>query len=587
MSNKQLQGDEFEHLLVDLLDNKLAQHDFDALIAALRESEELRRRACRFLGDEVLLADEIGATHKASKIVDALSLRFQEIASRTQSGSVFYQKSRFSLVGLINRNGLVIAAAAALVIVGLCAHNMIMMSKLSRLHSLVVQGAGQGEVEVVVASENEGSLAQNDGENGPSAQEHPVVLGRVIGLSEAQMYENDLALTFGDLLKEGQRIRLASGVMELLLSTGAKLTVEGPVDLELNSLLKMDLEMGKVVAAVPRTARGYTIMTPTSELVDIGTQFGVSVDDSGDTELHVFDGDVVARSRIAEMATDLVHAKENEAIRFDTISTKPQRFSAREADFVRRLGPVISASQLPAIPRTDNLSLWYSADVIPTANEGDVIKVWRDILVGDNQYANDARQFDAARCPTLATDNQGRPALRFNGWSTSLVVDPLDYTDSYTIFVVCTPGPTSFAEDFHGGIVFKYGELPSLELSVLNNKQVRGWVWPGPEQSNVGSVVSEAQISDAQISVIAYKYNSSESLAKLWVNGKLQGENNAPVELRQTARAFLGGHNKPHINANFFGNLYEVVVYDEYLDDASMAQLGTYLLDRYESDPLP
>src|SRR5690606_4222750 len=112
-------------------------------------------------------------------------------------------------------------------------------------------------------------------------------------------------LTYGDSIDEGQVVHLESGGLEILLTNGAKITASGPSEFELSSLVKMDLQNGKIVAAVPRTARGYTIMTPALELVDIGTQFGVSVTPSGDTELHVFDGDVVARSRVGEASVEL------------------------------------------------------------------------------------------------------------------------------------------------------------------------------------------------------------------------------------------------------------------------------------------
>ena len=68
---------------------------------------------------------------------------------------------------------------------------------------------------------------------------------------------------------------------------------------------------------MPRFARGYTILTPTAEVVDLGTEFGVDVDDSGASEVHVFDGDVVARpARGWRFARPTIHARQDEAIQF-------------------------------------------------------------------------------------------------------------------------------------------------------------------------------------------------------------------------------------------------------------------------------
>ena len=445
MVSEQSLNDDLESLLVDVIDNKASEEDFAALVAALRTSETLRRRACVFLCDESLLSDEVGTTLRASRLMEILSTdppgqaelaRRPEVPAATRSLPL-------SALSYINHHGLAIAAMAALVVIGLFAHNMLMMVQVSRLHALVVQGDSQGKVEVVV-----------DEENKPKENSHGRVLGevvgRVIGLNAVRWRRGATELTYGDSLDEGQTVQLAAGGLEILLTNGAKITAAGPADFELSSLLKMDLDKGKIVAAVPRTARGYTIMTPTSELVDIGTQFGVAVADSGDTELHVFDGDVVARSRVNEASAELVHAKENEAIRFDSDSPELERFAAQESGFIRRLGPAISASELPQLPRVKDLCLWYSADMIRDVNVGDPVSVWRDILVGDNKFANDARQFDARRYPKLVTDDLGRKSLRFDGWSTSLQMDPIDYSGRYTIFVACAPGPTSFADEGAG-----------------------------------------------------------------------------------------------------------------------------------------
>jgi hypothetical protein len=588
MNSEQLLNGNLEPMLIDLLDDKLSDSDFSSLVNALRESEELRKRACLFLCDDTLLTDEIGTSQQVSILIDALSFQRQSNTEAAKVRPAASQKIiKFPLLQMVNRNGLKVAAAASLIVVALLVHNLMMMSKVSRLYTLALQGAGQGEVEVVVGSDQHDLRLDKRGDSDLALHEQPVLLGRIIGLSDAEVYEGATQYSLGDTLEEGQRIQIESGVLELLLSTGAKVTAEGPVDFELSSLLRMDLDRGKIVAAVPRTARGYTIVTPTSELVDIGTQFGVAVADSGDTELHVFDGDVVARSLVDELGTDLIHAKENEALRFDVTSAEPERLNAKESDFIRRLGPNISINDLPEMPKTNNLSLWLSADAISDANLGDSVSIWRDILLGDNKYANDARQFEPARCPTYAIDKANRPVLQFNGWSTVFTVDPIDYTDHYTIFLVCTPGPTSFAQDYFGGILFKHGDAPTLELSLLSSMKARGWVWPGRDKSNVGVLTSTDTMSDSQVSVIAYQYDSAASRARLWLNGKIQAETDAPIELRQTATAYIGGHSNTGIKANFFGGIYEIVIYNESLDDEKMQLLNSYFVERYDVQQLP
>ena len=67
----------------------------------------------------------------------------------------------------------------------------------------------------------------------------------------------------------------------------------------------------------------------------------------------------------------------------------------------------------------------------------------------------------------------------------------------------------------------------------------------------------------------------------MWVNGVSQQESDAPVELRPCAQAFLGSHSDLNISAYFFGNIYEVVIYDGPVDADSMKQMESYFNNRY------
>ena len=568
-------SDNLESLLLDIMDGNADEADFAALMSALRTSEELRKRACLFLCDESLLSDEKSTTVRASKLRDILAADMAPWGDRVPASTVTAAGSSLSRRALayINRHGLAVAAMAALVIIGLFVQNMVMMAKVTRLHGLALHDKGDGTVEVVVDPSARVDGTERNGARGE-------VVGRVIGLNAARWRPDSKQLTYGDSLEEGQAVRLESGGMEILLANGAKITAAGPSDFELSSLLKMELDRGKIVAAVPRTARGYTIMTPASELVDIGTQFGVSVADSGETELHVFDGDVLARSRNNKQATDFMHYKENEAIRFATDSLVLEKIAAQATNFVRQLGPEIAAHELPALPVVDDLCLWYSADMIRDVKVGEPVSTWRDILVGDNKFANDARQFDQRRYPTLVADEQGRKSLRFNGWSTSLQIDPIDYSGGYTIFMACAIGNTTFAHGIQGGILFKHGDAPSLEMSILPDFSARSWVWPGHGHANVAAVSSKP-LTTGEISLIACQYDSEGGQSELWLDGQSQQKAEATVELQSCAQAFLGSHSQLDINGYFFGNLYEVVIYDGVLDAGLMEKVQDYFKERY------
>ncbi len=80
------------------------------------------------------------------------------------------------------------------------------------------------------------------------------------------------------------------------------MSIEGPAVWQLSSDQRLQLEAGKLLAQVPKTGVGFTVVTPTAEVVDLGTEFGIDVDQQGATELHVIRGRVELKPAAAEAA---------------------------------------------------------------------------------------------------------------------------------------------------------------------------------------------------------------------------------------------------------------------------------------------
>jgi hypothetical protein len=122
-------------------------------------------------------------------------------------------------------------------------------------------------------------------------------------------------------------------------------------------------------------------------------------------------------------------------------------------------------------------------------------------------------------------------------------------------------------------------------MSVLGDLSARSWVWPGHDQSNV-AIVKSQPLPDGKVNLIACQYDSDASHSQMWLNGESQQESDAPVKLRSCAQAFIGSHSDLNISAYFFGNIYEIVIYDGTVDAESMKQLAAYFIHRYSIDPL-
>lgn len=93
-----------------------------------------------------------------------------------------------------------------------------------------------------------------------------------------------------------QTLSLTSGRVELDFGSGAKVFLRGPAEFSLLSTSRGKLHFGELSASVPDGAEGFVIDTPSVEVVDLGTEFGVSVSRAGVADLHVFKGAVEART---------------------------------------------------------------------------------------------------------------------------------------------------------------------------------------------------------------------------------------------------------------------------------------------------
>jgi len=94
----------------------------------------------------------------------------------------------------------------------------------------------------------------------------------------------------------GEPLELASGLVELKLTQGATLFVEGPAEWSIDGDNRATLTRGKLLARVPRQAIGFTLETPTARIVDLGTEFGVEVNTQDAAEVHVLKGLVTVQT---------------------------------------------------------------------------------------------------------------------------------------------------------------------------------------------------------------------------------------------------------------------------------------------------
>ena len=129
-------------------------------------------------------------------------------------------------------------------------------------------------------------------------------------------------------------ILLESGIVAIEFYSGARVILEGPAIFELTSENSAILREGRIRALVPPQACGFSVSTRQIEVVDLGTEFGMNIEEDGHlTEVHCFDGLVdVYENNLSQKGEVLRSLETGEAIRIQ--STKIQRMSANSMAFI-------------------------------------------------------------------------------------------------------------------------------------------------------------------------------------------------------------------------------------------------------------
>jgi len=128
------------------------------------------------------------------------------------------------------------------------------------------------------------------------------------------------------------RLRLSEGVARLVFDNGAEVRLEGPADLELASGWEVTLHRGRLVARCPEAAHGFAVRTPTADLKDYGTEFGVSVPDGTTADVQVFEGRVDVTHRATAKVEQLVTGRGMRFTPDAAVPTDPKAEDPRTAD---------------------------------------------------------------------------------------------------------------------------------------------------------------------------------------------------------------------------------------------------------------
>ncbi|MGI9472405.1 MAG: LamG-like jellyroll fold domain-containing protein [Rubripirellula sp.] len=148
-----------------------------------------------------------------------------------------------------------------------------------------------------------------------------------------------------DELRAGRYI-VERGLIHLRFPTGVTVLIESPADFEAiepngddggNGKEKLVLHSGRMSAIVPPEGVGFTVETPEAEVVDFGTEFSIEVD-SGESEVHVFEGHVRVNSK-ADNAQQVasVDLRTEQAVRINDSTRRLAGIDLAKDRFIRSI----------------------------------------------------------------------------------------------------------------------------------------------------------------------------------------------------------------------------------------------------------
>jgi len=240
----------------------------------------------------------------------------------------------------------------------------------------------------------------------PQSEPAPVfqdnnVAGRVVNLANVAWSESAQQHEKWSRLSFGESIQFDAGVVELMLDNGAQIVLEGPADFRLVSPMKAVAQRGKLIVRCGPDAVGYEVESPHANVVDLGTEFGVTVVEGQRTDVVVYEGAVDLSTRTGELPQER-HLTAGEALYVD-LHGEVERIMSVHTDGFRMPRDLLNRN-------SGRSSLIRS--VSDNLQSADTTKYYR--IVG-NGFGEDCRAFVDRDYQWNGVDSDGLPSFLLGG----------------------------------------------------------------------------------------------------------------------------------------------------------------------------
>jgi len=163
------------------------------------------------------------------------------------------------------------------------------------------------------------------------------VLSKAVGAQFAYGVNGLSAPAESTHLRQGV-YELLNGLVEIEYHSGAVLVFRAPATFDLVDEACVRLEDGQLAAHVPKAAIGFRIETPGATVIDLGTDFAVQAVKEKESEVHVFQGEVLVDLHGEKgRSADLLRLVTGEAARVDYFTGMPSGIDLDGQQFLRSL----------------------------------------------------------------------------------------------------------------------------------------------------------------------------------------------------------------------------------------------------------
>lgn len=228
-------------------------------------------------------------------------------------------------------------------------------------------------------------------------------------------------------------LELTSGVAVIEFDGGARLALQGPAKLELIGTKTARLHRGVASVRCEEGIYSFSLLTPTSTVIDLGTEFGVAVTMNGDSEVHVLDGEVEVTGSLDSDRQKNQFLTAGKTLLLAS-NGQNQELNLPTREWIRDYSTQADRKTQAMAPRV------IARDRFPTGPEqpekSNLGTGWRGAWWQSTPVRKGALGFAAGK-PFVSRDGQPATALFVGGWveARRFLAEPIDPTKIQTVYL--------------------------------------------------------------------------------------------------------------------------------------------------------